>query len=76
MYKPEVSWVRLPVLIPSDCWPFHFPLYHLMTSKDLFSAQLLKIKNWKRVFNKTAVKVEYGELLHFYDVSSLRELPG
>ena len=47
-----------------------------MTSKDLFSAQLLKIKNWKRVFNKTAVKVEYGELLHFYDVSSLRELPG
>ena len=64
------------ILIPSDCQPFHFLLYHVMTSKDLVSTHLLKIKTWECIFNKTSVKVEYGELFYFYDVSSLRELPG
>ena len=67
---------RCPDLIPNDWWPFHFPLHYLMTFKDLFSAHLLKIKNWKCIFNKTAVKVEYRELFYLYAVSSLKELPG
>ena len=44
-----------------------------MTSKDLFCAQLLKIKKY---LTKQQSKLNMGNYFYFYDVSSLRELPG
>ena len=36
--------------IPGDCWLFIFPLFHLMTSKNLFISSMRQDKSQEKTF--------------------------